>query len=308
MEEKIASNSFKAWMLAARPKTLTGAAIPVLLAGALAIHDSTFRVVPWLGCLLFAFLMQIDANFINDLYDYKKGTDREDRLGPERACSQGWISPEAMLRGIIVVSATASIVGLLTVASVWQLLPYRGLEFVVVGILCLAFAVLYTTVFSYRGWGDALVLIFFGLIPVCGTYYLMAQSIPSTALTSGFISGIAIDALLVINNYRDRDQDRISGKRTLVVRYGEKFGELHYLGIGIAVGLLILLLPFLSDEPIGAKTLFYLIPITIYGSMHLRTWRQMIATNHGKALNIYLGQTSRNMFIMAILLAAAMIF
>ena len=275
-------NSFKAWTLAARPKTLTGAAIPVLLAGALAIHDSTFRVVPWLGCLLFAFLMQIDANFINDLYDYKKGTDREDRLGPERACSQGWITPEAMLRGIIAVSVAASIVGLLTVASVWQLLPYHGLEFVIIGILCLAFAALYTTVFSYRGWGDVLVLVFFGLIPVCGTYYLMSERLSANVLLLSLISGLAIDALLVINNYRDRDQDRISGKRTLVVRYGEKFGELHYLGIGIAVSLLILLLPFLSNEPIGAKTLFYLIPTAIYGSMHLRTWRQMIATNHSK--------------------------
>lgn len=94
------TNSFRAWVLAARPKTLTGAIIPVLIGSSLAFADGNFDIIPALLCALFACGMQIAANFINDLYDYLKGSDRTDRLGPERACAQGWITPAAMKRGI----------------------------------------------------------------------------------------------------------------------------------------------------------------------------------------------------------------
>ena len=105
-------NSFRAWLLAARPKTLTGAAIPVLIGCSLAHWQGQFQGLPALLCLGFAFLMQIDANFMNDLYDYLKGSDRADRLGPERACAQGWISPKAMKRGIVLTTLAAAVCGL----------------------------------------------------------------------------------------------------------------------------------------------------------------------------------------------------
>lgn len=95
----VKQNSTKAWLLASRPKTLTAASIPVMLGCALASMYGHFQLIPAILCFLFAFLMQIDANFINDLYDYLKGSDREDRLGPERACAQGWISPSGMKKG-----------------------------------------------------------------------------------------------------------------------------------------------------------------------------------------------------------------
>ena len=100
--ETIQTNSIKAWILAARPKTLAAAATPVLLGCALAYTDGAFQWIPAILCFLFAFSMQIDANFINDYYDYLKGTDREDRLGPERACAQGWITLSAMKKGMII--------------------------------------------------------------------------------------------------------------------------------------------------------------------------------------------------------------
>ena len=108
----VKTNSIKAWVLAARPKTLTGAAIPVMIGCALAYTYGHFNVAAAVLCFLFAFLMQIDANFINDLFDFLKGTDREDRLGPERACAQGWISPKAMKTGICVTTILAGITGL----------------------------------------------------------------------------------------------------------------------------------------------------------------------------------------------------
>ena len=108
----VKTNSIKAWLLAARPKTLTGAAIPVMLGCALAFIYGHFQLTPALLCFLFAFLMQIDANFINDLFDFLKGSDREDRLGPERACAQGWISAKAMKGGIACTTLLAGITGL----------------------------------------------------------------------------------------------------------------------------------------------------------------------------------------------------
>ena len=99
---EIKQNSLKAWLLATRPKTLTGASIPIMIAASLASHNPDCNYSAVIICLVFAFLMQIAANLINDLFDYLKGTDRN-RLGPERACAQGWISPKAMKRGIATV-------------------------------------------------------------------------------------------------------------------------------------------------------------------------------------------------------------
>lgn len=317
------TNSPHAWLLASRPKTLTGAMIPVLLAGALAWHQGCRGLYAWslwVLCLLFACLMQVAANFINDYYDFQKGTDREDRLGPERACAQGWITPRAMRLGIGVVIVLACAIGLCAVAIAHPLLPWGGWEFVLLGLLCVVFAFLYTIGLSYLGYGDMLVLIFFGFVPVCGTYYLITSSplipTPSSfalppssfapAILLSLISGIAIDALLVINNYRDRDQDRISGKRTLAVRFGEKFERYHYLAIGIIVFLLIVVLADMMEVHLPSSLLWYLCSCG-YLCLHINTGRRMIRIRQGRALNAILGETSRNMFLMALLLSLALI-
>ena len=134
--EEVKRNSLQAWILAARPKTLTGAITPVMIGTALAAMDGRFHWLPALICCLFASLMQIAANFINDLFDFLKGTDREDRLGPERACAQGWISPQAMKTGIIITVALACLIGC-------TLLFFAGWELIIVGVLCVLFAFLY---------------------------------------------------------------------------------------------------------------------------------------------------------------------
>lgn len=293
-------NSPKAWLLAARPKTLTGAMIPVMLAGSLAFYNDTFKPSLWICCAAFACLMQIAANFINDIYDFLKGTDRKDRLGPERACAQGWITPKAMKIGIFVDVSIACAFGLLAVTLSWETLPYHGLEFIVLGAVCVIFAFLYTIGLSYLGLGDILVLVFFGFVPVCGTYYLQALTIDAGALILSVISGIAIDALLVINNYRDREQDKISGKKTIIVRFGEPFGRFYYLAIGIIVTALMFSL-------FSTVRYFVLIPAIIYLTLHIKTWREMVKIFKGRALNVILGKTSRNMFIMALLLSAAIV-
>lgn len=158
MKSDIKTNSFRAWVLAARPKTLTGAAVPVMIGVSLAAKDvgwEHFQVIPAIFCFFFAFVMQIDANFINDYFDCIKGNDdKETRLGPKRACSEGWITLPAMRRGLIITTISAAILGL-------PLIIYGGLEMIIIGLVCVIFCFLYTTTLSYWGLGDLLVLIFF---------------------------------------------------------------------------------------------------------------------------------------------------
>lgn len=294
--ETVQTNSMKAWLLAARPKTLAGAATPVLLGCALAYADGWFQPVPGLLCFLFAFLMQIDANFINDFFDYLKGSDREDRLGPERACAQGWITLNAMKRGIALTTMTACAVGFL-------LLFYGGLEMIPVGLLCVLFAFLYTAgpyPLAYHGWGDVLVIIFFGFIPVGCTYYVMCHDWTWSITIVSLACGLIIDTLLMVNNYRDREQDAKSGKRTIVVRLGAETGQWLYLSLGvIAAGLCLF---FLLSGQVWAALLpqLYLLP-------HFLTWRRMVKINKGKKLNSILGETSRNMLLFGVLLTLGLI-
>lgn len=295
----IRPNSIKAWLLATRPKTLTGAFIPVVMAAALAHHDDCLDWRVAILCLLFAGGMQIAANLINDLYDYLRGTDREDRLGPERACAQGWITPSAMKVGIWVSIAISCGFGLGALALTWQQLPWYGLELIALGLSCVVFAFLYTKVFSYLGLGDLLVLVFFGFVPVCGTYYLMAFNLTWQAWLLGLISGLVIDTLLLINNYRDREQDRISGKRTIIVLLGEKAGSWLYLLTGIVAVVLAFCLTWSTMSWHSFLPFFYLV-------LHIETWGSMKKICQGRALNAILGKTSRNMALFGVLLAIAL--
>lgn len=283
-------NSPRAWFLAARPKTLTGAAVPVMIGASLAIADTACHI-SWtaaLLCLLFAFIMQIDANFVNDYFDFMKGTDDEQRLGPKRACAQGWVTPRAMRLAIALTTLLACAVGL-------PLVLFGGWPMVAVGALCVAFCFLYTTHLSYVGMGDLLVLLFFGLVPVCLTYYLALpgerQTVTWECLVAALACGLVIDTLLVVNNYRDIDNDRRTGKRTLIVAIGAKGGRALYLSLGVVACLL------------GSAFCFFghlwafLLPLAVYLPFHISAFLAMKRINKGAALNGVLGQTARNMFV-----------
>ena len=290
------TNGLKAWVLAARPKTLTGAVAPVLVGGMLAYTDSIqlTSYAWWSGmlCLLFAVVMQIDANLVNDYYDFKKGTDREDRLGPERACAQGWITPKAMQCGIGICTIFACLVGLviLFVSQRWELL--------IVGIACVLGCFLYTIKFSYLGLGDILVLLFFGIVPVGFTYYVMTGGWTLPLSLAGIGMGLATDNLLIVNNYRDRHQDAISGKKTIIVRMGGTFGLRAYLWCGIIATILGMTALHMMDKPYWFM-LGYLL-------LNIMTWYKMCHLD-GKALNGVLGKTARNIFLYGLLLAGAMV-
>lgn len=295
MQKTVRVNSLQAWLLATRPKTMVAAIIPVLVAVSLAWADGYFQTVPAILCFLFACGMQIAANFINDLYDYRKGTDREDRLGPERACAQGWITPKAMSVGIAVVVGFSCIAGLGILLGSWEKLPYHGWELITIGVMCVVFAFFYTTFLSYHGWGDVLVLVFFGFVPVCGTYYVQTCTLTIDTLVASLICGLLIDTLLVINNYRDREQDALSGKQTIIVCLGESFGRYFYLGLGVATTVLSLWLAR------NGGVVCFLLPF-LYLAVHVCTWKRMCRINRGKKLNSILAETSRNMLFMGLLL------
>ncbi len=290
-ENNVRKNSLKAWVLAARPKTLTGAAVPVLIGLALAYTDiktfygvEHFSWVAALLCLLFAEVMQVDANFVNDFVDYAKGNDDTiRRLGPLRACTQGWVSIDAMKHAIALTTVLACVVGL-------PLIYYGGLEMIIVGVLCVLFCFLYTTHLSYMGLGDVLVLLFFGIVPVCITYYVQLHTVTLQVFLASVACGLVVDDLLVVNNYRDRDNDREDGKITLVVRMGAKNSRRLYLLLGVAAVLLGLV--FLLQ----GHVLAFVLPF-IYLVLHFYTYLKMVRINRGRELNVCLGETARNILI-----------
>ena len=301
----VKTNSVKAWLLATRPKTLSAAAVPVMIGTAFAWRNTSeqFNWIPAILCLLFAWIMQIDSNLVNDYFDFKKGNDDETRLGPKRACSEGWITSDAMVWGILITTLLGCMTGI-------PLILYGGLEMVMVGIACVVFCFLYTTLFSYHGLGDILVLLFFGIIPVCCTYYVcmpLHQQIPTgEVIASSIACGLAIDALLIVNNYRDIENDRSNGKITLAVRLGESKTRRLYESIGyIAAGIMIILVFFdlyQTDKFIPTYAIYL-----IYIILHRQSYQEMKRINKGAKLNQVLGLTARNILVFGILSVAAIL-
>ena len=295
-KNEVKKDSLKAWLLAARPKTLTGAAVPVMIGLALAYADAKAdggEVFSWTAavlCMLFAFIMQIDANLINDFFDYVKGTDdRETRLGPERACTQGWVSIDRMKRAIAGTTCLAAVVGL-------PLVFYGGLEMIAVGLFCIVFCFLYTTHLSYVGLGDLLVLLFFGLVPVCITYYVQLHTVTLQVLVASLACGLVIDTLLLVNNFRDRETDLTAGKMTLVVKIGAENALRLYLGVGLVACLMG------GMFWLNGHLLAFVLPV-IYFVFHVFTWLKMKQIWEGRELNRCLGETARNMFLYGLLVA-----
>ena len=289
-ENNVKQDSFNAWVLAARPKTLTGALVPVMIGLSLAWTDASeyggdvFSPLAAVLCALFAMIMQIDANFVNDFFDYARGNDTTaTRLGPLRACTQGWVKIESMKKAIATTTIVACLVGL-------PLIWYGGLEMLLIGMLCVAFCFLYTTHLSYIGMGDVLVLVFFGIVPVCMTYYVQLHTVTWQVFLSSIACGMVIDGLLIVNNYRDRDNDKRDGKQTLVVQIGEKATERFYLTLGITATLIGIVFWLNGHVPAFVLPFIYLI-------FHIFTWLKMRSINHGRELNVCLEETARNILI-----------
>jgi 1,4-dihydroxy-2-naphthoate octaprenyltransferase len=221
------------WILAARPKTLPAAAAPVLVGAALAAFRGGFALLPAAAALLGALLIQIATNFANDYFDFVKGADTDERVGPTRVTQAGLISPGAVRNAMIATLAAALLVG---VYLVWV----GGWPIVWIGLASLVCAVAYTGgpfPLGYHGLGDLFVFVFFGLIAVAGTVYVQMGVFPPEAWLAGAGIGAMSTAILVVNNLRDIDTDVRAGKRTMAVRLGRTGTQLEYVWLWTVAGL-----------------------------------------------------------------------
>jgi 1,4-dihydroxy-2-naphthoate octaprenyltransferase len=221
----------RAWVLAARPKTLTAAVAPVLVGTGLAAHHGRLALVPAAAALAGAMLIQIGTNLANDYYDFVRGGDTAERVGPVRVTQAGLIPPGDVRRAMVLVLVAAFVPGAYLVAV-------GGWPIVWIGTASIACAVLYTAgpfPLAYHGLGDLFVMLFFGLVAVGGTYWVQALAWPPDALLAGAGLGALSTALLVVNNLRDIETDERAGKRTLAVRLGRAGTRAEYvLLLGVA--------------------------------------------------------------------------
>lgn len=287
-------NRISLWIQAARPKTLWAAFAPVLVGTAMAIDADAFHGPAALAALTFAVLIQIGTNFCNDYCDFKKGADTEDRQGPTRVTQAGLIRPEVVLRATVITFALALAV------SAYLVFCRAGWPLAVIGVVSVLCGAWYTAgpyPLGYLGLGDIFVLVFFGPVAVAGTYYVQAVQLDPVVIVAGLGPGLLAVAILAVNNYRDMEEDKRSGKKTLAVRFGGRFAKLEYLAC-IVIALLIPAGIYLkTGDHLGALIVFILIPFAVPA---LRT---MFTQTGGAALNPLLGRTAKLLLIYSILLA-----
>ncbi len=287
---EVAPGSIGAWMVAARPATLTAAFAPVAVGTACAWRVGGFRWDAALAALLGAFLIQIATNFANDMFDFEKGADTEDRLGPTRAAQAGLLSVAQLRRGIIVSFAIALGTGL-------YLTWIAGPAVLAIGLASMAAGLAYTGgpfPLAYNGLGDVFVMGFFGFVAVCGTAFVQALYVPEIAWLASIPIGALATGILVVNNVRDFEGDRRAGKTTLVVRFGRPSGVREYA--------LLLLVS-------------YAIPIVLYGLDWSSAWVclplltlpwslrlfQSVMNDRGVALNQTLAGTAKLLSVFGVL-------
>lgn len=230
MSETERQSKIKFWILAARPKTLPAAFVPVIVGSSLAFAEGKLELLSSLVALCCALLIQIGTNFTNDLYDYLKGADTEKRIGPKRALSAGWVTPSQMKFAIILTFLLCFALGLYLVSK-------AGIIILIIGLLSITAGLAYTAgpfPLAYNGLGDLFVLLFFGFVGTMGTYYVHTNSLSVVAALASVPVGALITNILVVNNYRDIEQDRMAGKFTLVVLMGKTFARYEYLFLIIA--------------------------------------------------------------------------
>ncbi|NQS75811.1 MAG: 1,4-dihydroxy-2-naphthoate polyprenyltransferase [Peptococcaceae bacterium] len=283
-------SSSKIWILAIRPKTLPASIGPVVMGTALALGDGVFRFGPAAAAFVAALLLQIGSNLANDVFDFIKGTDTRERTGPVRVTQAGLLSPRRVKSGMWVVFALAVLLG---AYLVWV----GGWPIIVIGILAIAAAIAYTGgpyPLGYHGLGEVLVFIFFGPVAVCGTYYVQALELTTVVWWASLPMGFLISALLVVNNIRDIETDKKTGKKTLAVRLGLFGAQMEYyilLAVSMAIPLVMYLCGLSSPWIlISWLSLFLIPPLT-----------RDIRLKKGAPLNVTLAGTARLGLVFSIL-------
>ena len=287
----------KIWVLAVRPKTLTAAISPVLIATAMAFGDGVYHLPTAILCLLAALTIQIGTNLANDYFDYKKGADTDDRIGPTRVTQAGLINPGQFKWGFIIIFTISALICI-------SLINRGGWSIIVLAIVSILSGILYTAgprPLGYIGLGDIFVLIFFGPIAVSFTYYLQSFEMNLAVLLAGFAPGFLSVAILTVNNLRDQLTDKKSGKKTLVVRFGACFGYIEFLSsIILASFIPIVIYLFIEDHKFILLSSFvsiFAIPLFI----------KVLRCEDLKALNPLLAETGRLLLIYSVIFSTGWI-
>ena len=277
------------WIEAIRLRTLPVSAAGVVMAAAYGVIFGCAKPLPIILCLLFALLAQTASNFANEYYDFRDNLDKPGRVGPRRGVTEGDITPGAMKRAIVVTLTLAAGVGL-------SLIYWGGWWLIGAGILIGMGVLAYSAgpyPLSRHALGEVAVIIFFGIIPVNLTFYVLSGNFDITVFCGSTAIGLMGADILLVNNYRDTDDDRSVGKITLSVKFGKQTASTLYLFFGyIAIALLV---------PLYLELAWYCaIAPTIFLTAHTLLWIALLK-RQGAALNPLLGMTAMNMFIFTLL-------
>lgn len=285
-------SAVRTWIMAARPKTLTAAAIPVVVGTGVALGHDVARLWPALAALVGALLIQIGTNFTNDYYDFKKGADTHERLGPQRVTQSGLLAPRTVLGAAILCFGLAVAVG---TYLVWV----GGWPIVAIGVLSVLSGYAYTGgpfPLGYNGLGDLFVFVFFGLVAVGGTYYVQALALSPAVWPPAVAVGALGTAILVTNNLRDISTDVKVGKRTLAVRLGPTAARAEYVLLLVAA-FACPVATVLSGQ--GSAWALLALLAAPFALPPLR----LVLTRDGGALNPALGGTARLQLVFGVLYA-----
>jgi len=283
------------WLLAARPRTLPASIAPVLVGTALAFREGHFQALPFIATLVTAVLLQIGANYSNDVFDFLKGADK-DRKGPTRVTQSGLVTPRQMLIATGVVFGLAAILGI-------YLVFVGGTVILLIGLFAILAALAYTAgpfPLAYNGLGDVFAFLFFGIVAINGTYYLQAGHFSALGLMASVPTALLVMNIITVNNLRDIDTDRAAGKHTLAVRIGDSATRREYT-ISTILAYLV---------PVGLAAIYgeawWVLPLLSI-PIAWRLVKDLWATPRSQALNPILGRTAQFNLLFAILLALGLV-
>lgn len=290
--------SIKKWFYAIRPYSFFVSMATVVMSAAIAFNEGYIQWLPAILCLVFAVMAQITSNLVNDYADFKTGSDNENSMGKDRKLVTGEITPKQMLIAITISAILCLLVGLpLIFWGGWILLP--------IGLLIIAAAFCYSLgplPLSYKALGDVAVILFFGIIPVTFTYFILTKKITLEIVTAGFAMGLVVDELLIVNNVRDVEEDKLHNKITTAVLLGKEFMMKVFLfNPLIACALGFYFLRNVCDYKVWAIAI---IPMIIYSINLYRKLRKY----EGKQLNALLGKASFEAIIFAAIVVVATCF
>jgi 1,4-dihydroxy-2-naphthoate octaprenyltransferase len=288
---------YQRWILASRPKTLPAAAAPVILGWGIAFTTGSFFIMPAVAALVCAVMIQIATNLVNDVVDFAKGADTEDRTGPTRVTQTGLLTSRQVWGGVWVTFGVAALAGAY-LASIW------GWVVLLVGALSILAGIAYTAgpyPLAYIGLGDLFVMIFFGFVAVCGTVFVTSGSLPALAWFGAAAAGALTVNILVVNNIRDIDTDREAGRKNIAIVFGRKTAAWEYAAmLVIAYAAPPVLVCKGLAAPWGLLALLSL-------PQGIKLWSVLRGDQAGLALNPILGKTAQLLLIYCLLFAAGLL-